>query len=408
MHSTVHSTVQPTVSRTRARRRHLLVAASFALLVLAPTLLAAGYLYLRAADQYASYVGFSVRSEETRGTSIDSLLGATALGGSRSADTDILYAFLRSPQPVADIDATLDLRAIWARPGTGLLRGDPVFAFGGGTIEDLHDQWARMVRVRYDSTTALLDIRVLAFTPGDAEAIAQAIYDRAGELINEVSAVARADAVAEARRDLRAAEARLRAARLALGAFRNRAQTLDPATAGQSGLVAALEEALVSARIDRAILGASGVRAGAPNAVKLDRRIAVIEAELATERGRIGGGASGAVTSGAVAGEPDAGETVAGETVAGETVADRVGTFEALKVDLAFAEEAHAAARARHDAALTEARRTTRYLAAHLAPTRAQQAEYPRRGMYLGLIALFLTVAWSIGVLVGYALRDRR
>ncbi|MFD2817027.1 hypothetical protein ACFSYD_25465 [Paracoccus aerius] len=39
------------------------MAVSFVLVVILPLLVSAFYLYTRAADQYASYVGFSVRSE---------------------------------------------------------------------------------------------------------------------------------------------------------------------------------------------------------------------------------------------------------------------------------------------------------------------------------------------------------
>lgn len=381
-----HITVRPTVQRTHARRRHIIVAVSFLALVLVPSLLVGGYLYLRAADQYASTVGFSVRTEDSA-TAIDSILGSTPLSSSSTADTDILYAFLQSQQLVADIDAALDLRAIWARPGAGWARGDPVFAFGGGTIEDLHDQWARMIDVRYDSATALLDIQVLAFDPDDAQAIAAEIFARSSAMINDLSAVARADAVAYAREELTSAETRLKEARLALSAFRNAAQVVDPTieTQTQSGLVSALEHELAQARIDRAILTEGGVREGSQNVVRLDRRIAVIEAQLDAERARIGGAAQSQAT-----------------------VADLVGEYEALQVDLEFAAQAFTAARANFDAAQADARRQTRYLAAHVTPTLAERADYPLRAMILGLVMLFLGLAWSVGVLVGYALRDRR
>ena len=48
------------------------------------------------------------------------------------------------------------------------------------------------------------------------------------------------------------------------------------------------------------------------------------------------------------------------------------------------------------------------YLAAHVLPTLAERAEYPRRELLLSMIGLFLLLGWSIMVLVYYALRDRR
>ena len=59
-------------------------------------------------------------------------------------------------------------------------------------------------------------------------------------------------------------------------------------------------------------------------------------------------------------------------------------------------------------AAQADARRQTRYLAAHVRPTLAERAEYPQRGVILWFVALFLFLTWAILVLVAYALRDRR
>ena len=110
------------------------------MLVLIPMALTGWYLWSRAADQYASTVGFSVRTEEV-GSAIEILGGITELSGSSSSDTDILFEFLQSQKLVRDIDAQLDLRAIWSKPDN-----DPVFAYDtSGTIEDLLDHWLRKV-----------------------------------------------------------------------------------------------------------------------------------------------------------------------------------------------------------------------------------------------------------------------
>ena len=58
--------------------------------------------------------------------------------------------------------------------------------------------------------------------------------------------------------------------------------------------------------------------------------------------------------------------------------------------------------------ALAEAKRKSRYLAAHVLPTRAELPRYPRREMILTVISLFLFLTWAIVVLVTYSLKDRR
>jgi capsular polysaccharide transport system permease protein len=244
-----------------------------------------------------------------------------------------------------------------------------------------------MVKVYYDSGTGLIDLRVLAFDPVDATTIATEIYARANARINELSAVAREDAIGYAREELAQAEDRLRQARIDIQAFRNRTQIIDPTiqTQTQSGLIGALETQLAEAQIERRLLEETA-RKGDPRITQSELKIDVIRAQIAEERGKLGLETADGVSS----------------------VADLVGEYEALAVDLEFAQQAYTAARATFDASRNEARRQSRYLAAHVTPTKAEQAKYPERPVILGLISMFLFLTWSVVVLVAYALRDRR
>ena len=103
--------VRPPAPKSAPRARHYAILTSLVVMVVLPTLVAAWFLWMRAADQYASNLGFSVRREET-GSAIELLGGITALSGSSSTDTDILYKFLQSQDLVRRIDAELDLRSI--------------------------------------------------------------------------------------------------------------------------------------------------------------------------------------------------------------------------------------------------------------------------------------------------------
>lgn len=379
------STAPPPVPMARPKQRHLAVLTSFVFVVLLPALLTGYYLWNRAADQYASNVGFSVRTEEAV-TSIESILGVTGGSGSSSSDTDILYEFLQSQEIVAMVDAALDLRTIWSRPGSDQ---DPVFSYRPpGTIEDLTDHWARKVKIYYDSNSGLIDLRVLAFRPEDATRIAEDIYDRASTMINQLSAIAREDAIGYAREELDQAESRLKEARLELQAFRNRTQIIDPSVQGQtqSGIIGALESQLAEAQIELGLLRET-VRETDPRIPQTELRIEVIRRQIAEERNELG---------------------VTTETTGSASVADLVGQYEALAVDLTFAQEAYTAARASYDAARNEARRQSRYLAAHVNPTTAEKSQYPDRQALIVLITLFLFLFWAVSVLIGYALRDRR
>lgn len=377
--------IRPIAPAAKPRRRHWVILASFLALVLLPGALAAGYLWLIAEDQYASTVGFSVRSEESPGSASGLLGQLSQLSGASSADTDVLYEFIQSQELVGKIDAQLDLAEIYARPHDR----DPIFAYNPkGKIEDLVDYWSRMVSIAYDSGTGLMEITAFAFDPQDARHIAQAIYDESTRRINELSDIAREDATRYAREDLDTAVERLRTAREAVTTFRMRNLIVDPTAdiQGQMGLLNTLQGQLAAALIDIDLLRET-TRESDPRMTTLERRIEVIQTRIADERSRFG---------------------IGGKGPGGEDYATLVAGFERLDVDRQFAEAAYMSALAAYDAALAGAQRTSRYLAAHIKPTLAESSRYPERGVILGLGLLFAFLIWATGVLVYYSVRDRR
>lgn len=374
--------LRPAVPRAHLQLRHRVLMISFVACVLLPAALTTWYLWARAADQYASTLGFSVRKQEA--SSAVELLGGITSIGSSSADTDILYDYMHSQKLVSEIDADLDLRALWSKP-----KSDPIFAYAApGTIETLLDHWADQVRVTYDSATRLIEIRVLAFDPDDARAIAEALFDKSTTMINRLNDAAQADALRVATSERDKAEARLKAARGAITEFRNRTQSIDPAAdmQSQAGLLANLQTQLAEALIDADMLAAS-TRSADTRGEQAALRIAVIEDRIAAEREKLGLGASGATS---------------------DVYATLVGDYERLSVDREFAETAYRAAQLAYDAAQADARRQTLYLAAHITPTLAETAQFPQRQTILGTVTMFLFLAWSIAAMVYYSVRDRR
>lgn len=368
----------------RMRQRHRIVLASFLVMVVLPTLLAGWYLWTQATDRYVSTMGFSIRTEEVE-SAVELLGGITGLSGSSSSDTDVLYDFLKSPEIVSKIDADLDLRSIWSR-------GDALFSYHPpGTIEDLTDYWQRMVGVYYDSTTGILELQVQAFDAQDARDITARIFDESSALINRLSAIAREDATAYARDELHTAVERLKSAREAVTLFRNRTQIVDPAASIQSqmGILSSLQEQLAQTLIDLDILRQITSETD-PRIQQAERRIEVIEGRISDERAKLGMG------------------RMSGGNGPDGVFADLVGEYERLMVDQQFAEQTYTAAMAAYDAAVAEARRQTRYLAAHIQPTLAERPTRPYRTELTALTALFSFLVWGVIVLMAYALRDRR
>lgn len=366
------------------RPRHRGILASFVMLVMLPVLLSAAYLWLVAKDQYASTLGFSVRTEEIS-SSLDLLGGITRLSGGGSSDSDILYDYIHSQELVQDLDAQIGLRGIYAQGWPE----DPVFAFDPeGAIEDLVTHWERKVRITYDSSSGLMTLRVLAFNPEQATLIAEHILERSTEKINALAAEAREDATRYARIEMDRALERLKVAREAMTGFRIRTQMVDPAAdlQGQMGVLNNLQARLAESYIELDLLRVT-TNASDPRIIQAEQRIVVIRNRIEEERRKF-----------------SESESIPG----GEDYATMVSEFERLSVDREFAEQAYRVALAAYDGALAEAQRKSRYLAAHIRPTKAETSEYPRRWTLLGLTGFFLFAAWAIGVLIFYSIRDRR
>lgn len=357
---------------------------AFLVMVVLPFAAANAYLWWYAAERYASRTAFSIRSNDT--TAPLEIFGAITQLGTSSAvmDGEILYDFIQSQAMLDAVDETLDLSAMYNREPE-----DPLFTLGENQpVEELLDHWLWMTDVTIDPGNGILTVEARAFTAEDAKAIVGAILKASASLVNTLSDAAREDAVRHAANELEGAEARLRAIRSDLRAFRDVEQEVDPTQNARAalGLVATMEEdrARTQVQLDQltAVLDNQ-----APRVQGLRRRLATLDARIAVERTRLGGG---------------------GIQEVGRQLADVVGDYEELVVDREFAEQAYTLALATFEQAQAEARRQSRYLAVHIEPTLSEEAEYPDRATWLGAALGALLAFWAITMLVIANIRERR
>lgn len=375
----------PPVETAHLELRHKLILLSFLVVVALPTLVSAWYLWTRAEDQYISTIAFSVRKEEAS-PSLDIMGGITQLtGGTTASDTDILYDFLRSEDIVARIDKSIDLRSRFSKGWPN----DPVFALDPSkSIEELARYWRRQVHVLYDTSTRLITLEVAAFTREDAYEIAKATFEESSRTINRLSDIAREDAMRFARNELDRVQKRLTETRQALTSFRMRTQIVDPMAdlAGQMGVLNSLQNQLAEALISLDTLR-ENARPDDQRVIQAEQRINAIRSRMAEERSKFG---------------------AVGEGPGGENYAQLVSEFEKLAADMEFAETAFRSAQGSYDAAVAEAQRQSRYLAAHIEPKLAEASIAPNRPKLLASVFGIMLLVWSVGLLIYYSIRDRR
>lgn len=374
------------------KRRHWGQLLSFVAIVVLPLVLITVYLFLISKDQFASTTGFTVQKEEGAGASDFLGISAALIGGSTASDTDVLYEFIQSQDIVERIDANLDLRGHYAQHWEGsVFASDKVFSlWPDATIEDLLSYWGRVVRISYDQSTGLIEVRVNAFDPDYARALAREVVEESQTMINALSRAAQEDATRYALDDLEKALSRLKDAREALTLYRTATQIVDPLAdlEARLGVMNNLQQQLAQALISYDLL-LETTSASDPRVEQAERRISAIRERIISERETF---ASDDSTTGAV----------------GEDYPTLIAEFERLTVDLEYAEETYRAALTAVDVARENAVRQSRYLATYVEPTLAESAEYPQRWLLLGLASLFLFLAWSIALLIYYSIRDRR
>lgn len=354
----------------------------FLLTVVAPTIAATTYLFTTAADQYTSETAFAVRNLENQ-PQVD-LLGLISPTASSSAtDSYILYDFIRSQSLVKKVDAELNLREIYNKAP-----GDWVFSLGRDrTIEELVDYWNLAVTVSYDNSSSIIYVRTYAFTPEDAQRIAEAIVRESEKTVNALSEQARQDAVRFTELELEKAEERLQSVRRELYAFRETTQEVDPSENAKLaiGLVASLEAALAKSRAELSTISAY-LGPDAPSIRVLNERIASLETQIEAERSKLS--------------TADPAGDLPPLTV-------NLNRYEELVLARLFAENFYTGAQTALVQAQAEARRQQRYLATHIKPTLAEEALYPSRALLSAAVFVLLAMTFSIVSLIIGNIRDR-
>lgn len=371
----------PTVGAARLHLRHYVLFVLFLLMVVAPPVVYGTYLYTLAADRYESDVGFGSRTEETSNTF--DMLGVLGGGNTSTRDMDILNQVVLSQGLIEAVDDKLNLRVMYSRHPE-----DWLFSFpADGPIEDLVGYWRKMVRVTYDASTGLMKLKIYAFTPDDAQAIAQATLDESAEIINDLSKTAQDDTTRYSAETLAKAEERYRAAQNALTEFRIKYRIVDPQTQlqGASQVLNTLVQQLAEAEIGLDMLRGT-VPENDPRISTLNRRIEVIRNRIATETSKVG-----------TVGSPQ-----------DEGYAQLIRDYQNLQVEMEFAQKSWLAAQGAYDQAVNDAAQRTRYLATFLRPTLAESSTSPNRVLHIALTVFAGLMAWAAVAMVYYALRDRR
>lgn len=371
------------VGSTRGRRRRGILAISFVLLCVLPSIMATVYYTVIAADRYAAGASFVVRGLDTGAGSADLVSSFTGLTstGSTTSDSYIIRRYLKSADLIRVLQADLALIEHYTDSSV-----DPISRFNGDKpFEQFALYWERRILTTYDSTTGIITFEVQGFDPDFTLALAEKVLLAARELVNNLSENARQDSVQFATREVDRAEERLSEAQRAIREFRSESGSVNPTLNAQldAELIGALEtqQADVQARIETM---SATMDADTPLLRQLKQRSSALRSQIVAKRAAIG---------------DQAGE-------AGTATADNLAEFEALQLEQTFAQQRYASALSSLENSRMDADRQQRYLAIFARPFMPEEAIYPMALRNIILTILGSLALWAISTLITYAVRD--
>jgi len=353
-------------------------------MVVIPLMVGALYLWGYAADQYQSEAHFLVRAQgggRPAASGLSAILGGA--GGVAAASDGALEAnsvadYLTSHDVVETLSDRIGLVERFDRPEADMVSGlntdapDP---------ETLLRYYRRQVDVHYDADTGITSMKVRAFRPADAYAIARALL-WLGELrVNAMNARAYGDGLAESRREVADTGRALRQVQARVAALRRTAGDADPSrtATAQIGLVSGLTAELATARAQleaaRRALGPNS-----PQVQALSGQVRALSGQVAGQDARLAG--------------------------AGGGIARDLGNYEELRLEQDFLAKRYDAAAAAFEQARERAQRQQLYLVRVVDPNFPVRSLYPRRWVVFGTLAAVLLVAYGIGWLIAAGVRE--
>lgn len=371
------------VGSTRRRRRRGILAISFVLLCVLPSILTTVYYTMIASDRYAASASFVVRGLDAGAGSADLVSSFTGLTstGSTTSDSYIIRRYLKSADLIRVLQADLALSEHYADSSV-----DPISRFNGDKpFEEFVLYWERRISTTYDSTTGIVTFEVQGFDPDFTLALADKVLLAASELVNRLSENARRDSVQFATSEVDRAEERLSEAQQAIREFRSERGSVNPTLNAQldAELIGTLETQLADVQARIKTLSAS-MDADTPLLRQLNQQAAVLRSQIVAKRAAIG---------------DQAGE-------AGTATAETLAEFEALQLEQTFAQQRYASALSSLENARMDADRQQRYLAIFARPFMPEEAIYPLALRNVILTILGSVALWAISTLVTYAVRD--
>lgn len=317
-----------------------------------PTALAILYFGLIASDVYISESRFVVRSPERQSTSPLGLILKGAGFSKAQDDSYTVQDYVLSRDALKALNDELKIKDAYSSSSIDL------FSRFAGTdwddsLEAFHQYYQKKINVQLDSTSSITTLTVRAFTAEGAQGINQRLVELAESLVNKLNERGRQDMIRFAADEVTDAQAKAKAAALALSQYRSAKGVIDPEKQSTIPLqqVAKLQDELIATKTQ--VMQIEKLARDNPQLPVLRQRVGLLEAEIEAETKRVTGGE--------------------------RSLAGKAAEFQRLALEKEFSDRMLASAMSTLEQARNEAQRKQLYLERIVTPNKPDQAMEPRR-----------------------------
>jgi len=344
-----------------------------------PTLLASVYYGIFASDIYVSEAKFAVRAVKgaTTSTGLSALLAGSA-PSSGGQDSLVVMEYANSHDMLAGLQREVDVLGHYTSSEIDWISR----LSKSSTDKEKLDYFAEHVLLHRDLLSDVITLRVRAFDPDMAHAIALRTIEVNEQIINTLSNRMEEDAVTSARHELDNAETRLRDANTAMASFRSEHDSFSPLEESTAlfGRVAEIESRLTDLRAQLTEKRAF-MRESSAEIKSLKNRTNALERQLVIEKSRATGNGDQALGGLMTEYQP----LVLEEEMARQQYASTLATLELARVD---------------------AIKKKQYLVTFVPPSLPNEASQPRRLRQVVIVMVYSFLAYLIFGLLWAALKE--
>ncbi len=350
-----------------------------------PLLVVGVYLYFFASDIYVSEAQFVIQKDkETDLGGLDLGVIAAVTGTAVSNyDSMLIRNLIESMGMLTHLQSKLDIKSHYSNKSIDFYaRLDP-----NASMESFFDYYQDFVEVEVEDLSSVVTLKVKAFSPEEAQQIAQDILHKSEDFVNEIGQNLGREQTKFMEWQVGEAETRVNEANQELIKIQNRYDLLTPETeaATLTEVIGVLESELAIQKTQLKQLQ-SFLNPKAPEIVSLKARISALENQLATERQRQTGKGRREV----------------------QALNEASIAYQDAQQDVQFALSIYQSALKSLENARLDASKKVKYLVVISPPNLPQEALYPRRFYILSSLAALLLLLYGIARLAIATIEDHR